>query len=209
MGIFWCLGYECLSGRIWKCWYGIKILNHESTVCWWRLAPYCISKTQKQAEENDCPPLPLKSLVEAGCHFEALDTRKIWAYWGSILCYSMHATQVYGGSCQCIQKPERKVQWGNGHPQKHRKLPLNIKNHFFTERGTGHWHRLLLLRKVVMSSILEDIQKSSGHRPGKLTLGGSAWAVDKVAFRHHFLTQPCTVILWHAGANLLKRQKDD
>lgn len=38
--------------------------------------------------------VPLKSFVEVGFHFEALGTRKIWTYWSSMLCYSMHVTHV-------------------------------------------------------------------------------------------------------------------
>jgi len=31
---------------------------------------------------------------------------------------------------------------GNGHKLKHRRFPLNIREHFFTLRVTEHWHRL-------------------------------------------------------------------
>lgn len=115
--------------------------------------------------------VPLKFFVEASFHFPfALGTRKIWTYWGSILYYSMHVTHVCGGSCQCIQKPKRKVQRGRGQalsggtlwqhkrqwtPTETQNVPLNIKNNFFTERGTEHWHRLLLLREVVVSPFLK------------------------------------------------------
>ena len=44
-------------------------------------------------------------------------------------------------------------QWCNGHKLKHRRLPLNIRKHFFTERVIEHWHRLS--QKVVESPSLE------------------------------------------------------
>lgn len=91
MGRFWCLGYECLSGRIHKC-----FLSRLRKIT----VPHCL--------------VALKSLVEVSFHFEALGTRKIWTCGGSILCYSMHLTSVRGGSCQCIQKPEGKVQREQG-----------------------------------------------------------------------------------------------
>ncbi|KFQ85444.1 hypothetical protein N337_11139, partial [Phoenicopterus ruber ruber] len=41
----------------------------------------------------------------------------------------------------------------NEHKLKHRRLPLNIRNHFFTEKVTKHWHRVP--REVVESVSLE------------------------------------------------------
>ncbi|KAK4831014.1 hypothetical protein QYF61_014615 [Mycteria americana] len=42
---------------------------------------------------------------------------------------------------------------GNGHKLKHRRFPLNIREHFLTVRMTEHWHRLP--REVVESPSLE------------------------------------------------------
>ena len=42
---------------------------------------------------------------------------------------------------------------GHGHKLKHRRVPLNIRKHFFTMRVTEHWHRLP--REVVESLSLE------------------------------------------------------
>ena len=45
---------------------------------------------------------------------------------------------------------------GNGHKQKHRRLWLNMRGHFFTVRVTEHWDRLP--REVVESSSLEILK---------------------------------------------------
>jgi len=42
---------------------------------------------------------------------------------------------------------------GNGHKLKHRRFPLNIREHFFAVRVTEYWHRLP--REVVESPSLE------------------------------------------------------
>ena len=42
---------------------------------------------------------------------------------------------------------------GKGHKLKHRRLPLNIRKHFFTVRVTEHWNRLP--GEVVVSPSLE------------------------------------------------------
>ena len=60
----------------------------------------------------------------------------------------------------------------NGHKLKHRRYPLNIRKHFFIVKVTKHWHRLP--REVVGCPSLRDIQKLSGHGPGKPALGGPA-----------------------------------
>ena len=60
----------------------------------------------------------------------------------------------------------------NGHKLKHRRYPLNIRKHFFIVKVTKHRHRLP--REVVGCPSLRDIQKLSGHGPGKPALGGPA-----------------------------------
>ncbi|KAK4827392.1 hypothetical protein QYF61_017797 [Mycteria americana] len=45
---------------------------------------------------------------------------------------------------------------GNGHKHKHRRVPLNIRKHFFTVRVTEHWQRLS--REVVASPCLEILK---------------------------------------------------
>ena len=46
---------------------------------------------------------------------------------------------------------------GNGHELKHRRFPLNTKNHFVTVRVTERWHRLP--REVVASPSLEIFKR--------------------------------------------------
>lgn len=93
--------------------------------------------------------LPLKSLVEAGFHFEALGTRK-YGHIGGIYFVIVCMLPMYMGDLANIYKNlkgrcrENRLfpavpcdsTRDNGHPQKHRKFPLNIRNHFFME---GDW----------------------------------------------------------------------
>ena len=59
---------------------------------------------------------------------------------------------------------------GNGHKLKDRRVPLNIRKHFFTVRVTDHWHRLP--REVVESPSL-GILKSCLD----MALGNQLWVV--------------------------------
>jgi len=48
---------------------------------------------------------------------------------------------------------------GNGHKLKHRKFPLNIREHFLTVMVTKHWQRLS--REVVEASSLEILKTAA------------------------------------------------
>jgi len=58
------------------------------------------------------------------------------------------------------------------HKLKHRHFHLNIREHFF------YWEAVQALAQLAHRgcgvSVLEDIQKLSGYRPGQLALGGPA-----------------------------------
>ena len=49
---------------------------------------------------------------------------------------------------------------GNRHRQRHRRVLLNIRKHFFTGRVTEHWHRLP--REVAETSSLEILKSWLG-----------------------------------------------
>lgn len=81
-----------------------------------------------------------------------------------------------GGSFQCIQKPERRLErrqdkifteissdksGGKGHKLSHRILPLNLRKPFFPVRVTEP-HR----------GCLREVEKPSGSAPGQLNPGG-------------------------------------
>ena len=53
---------------------------------------------------------------------------------------------------------------GDGHKLKHKRFPLNMRNHFSPVRVTEHWHRLS--REVVESPFVEIF---------KSCLDGSTW----------------------------------
>lgn len=57
---------------------------------------------------------------------------------------------------------------GSGHIVKHRRVPLNIREHFVTAGVAEHWHKLP--RKVVESHPWLDQVFSRGHPKGTLTL---------------------------------------
>jgi len=60
---------------------------------------------------------------------------------------------------------------GDGHKLKHRRLPLNIRNFFHCE---GDRALAQVAQRGCRVSILEGIQKPSGHGPGQLAIGGPA-----------------------------------
>ena len=64
---------------------------------------------------------------------------------------------------------QEKRQWAQIEAQE---VPFEHQETLFHCEGDKHWHRLP--REVVGSPSLRDIQKLSGHGPGKPVLGGPA-----------------------------------
>lgn len=60
---------------------------------------------------------------------------------------------------------------GNGHNQKHRRLHLNVREHYFT---VGMTTLVQSAQESCGVSVLCYIQKLSGRGPGQATIGGSA-----------------------------------
>lgn len=63
---------------------------------------------------------------------------------------------------------------GTGHKVKYTKVTLDIREHFFY--CEGGWEPTQGAQGGCRISILGDIQRPSGHDPGQLALGDSAWA---------------------------------